>query len=144
MTTEDAILWCKNRGVEISFTSTADHKSIEVYSAEMGRIEGATLVDAVEKLREKRQLAQYPMDATPLEALNFSGRNCRGRLIRAARAVRASTVGELLDWAERQPHGLKEITSFHNVGETSYQVLVEALEDHGVKGIPYADSSWAA
>lgn len=107
-------------------------------------VEDEDLVTAVERLQQlvsRSKTKSRDVDDTPLEALTFEGRNCRGRLLRMARAIRVRTVGDLLEWAESQPRGLNEITDYRNIGEQSLISLVDALRAHGVQDIPLGGTS---
>lgn len=139
MTLREALAWCKDNCIHISFKTEPGRSYVRVQRSDDMYVEDDDLVTAVERLDQlvnRSKAEPRDVDDTPLETLTFEGRNCRGRLLRMARAIRVRTVGDLLEWANSQPRGLSEITDYRNIGEQSLVSLVDALREHGVEDIP--------
>ena len=142
MTRAEALDWCARYSVDISFRSVPGSPRVRLrYGAET--IEADELPNAVQRLKRTVEDRAVPStgDDTPLYTLEYEGRNCRGRVMRMARAIDVKTVGELLAWSERQPQGLSQITRYPNVGRRSLEILEDALRRHGVEQIPGLDRS---
>lgn len=139
MTIQEALNWCKDNCVSISFQTHPGQSLVRVQRSDSEYVEDDDFLHAVTRLQQliaRNHKKKRNIDDTPLETLTFEGRNCRGRLLRVARAIRAETVGELLEWAKAQPRGLEKITSYRNIGEQSLVSLVNALNEHGITEIP--------
>lgn len=142
MTRVEALDWCARYSVDISFRSVPGSPRVRLsYGTET--IEADELPIAVQRLKRTVEDRAVPStgDDTPLYPLEYQGRNCRGRAMRMARAIDIKTVGELLAWAETQPHGLGQIIRYPNVGRRSLEILEDALRRHGVEQIPGLDRS---
>lgn len=72
-------------------------------------------------------------DGTDLRAISYPSRNCRSRILNAAQSLRVETAEELLDWAERQPRGLRSLKRLHNFGDRSLNALLTGLLEAGIE-----------
>jgi hypothetical protein len=139
MTLREALSWCQDNCINIFFETEPGRSYVRAERSDDMYVEDQDLVTAVDRLKQlvdRSKKEDRNVDKTPLEALKYEGRNCRGRLLRMAKAIRVRTVGDLLEWAKSQPRGLQEITDYRNIGDQSLASLIDALRDHGVGEIP--------
>lgn len=139
MTFEEAIHWCREHDIEISFClspdsskSTNSFETVEVTS-------GSNFLKMIKEMKRKHRQATIPDDEalynTPIDELSFQGRHCKGRILRLARVLEVETIGQLLDWAAEHPRGLQRITDYNNISDGTLGVLTQALKDEGVESI---------
>lgn len=139
MTLREALSWCKDNCISISFETEPGRSYVRAERTDDMYVEDGDFVTAIDRLKQlvdRNKNEKRDTDDTPLEALTYEGRNCRGRLLRMAKAIRVRTVGDLLDWAKSQPRGLQEITDYRNIGDQSLTSLIDALREHGISEIP--------
>ena len=144
MTLREALSWCEDNCISISFENEPGRSYVRAERTDEMYVEDDDFVTAVDRLKQlvdRNKTEDRDKDDTPLEALTYEGRNCRGRLLRMAKAIRVRTVGDLLEWASSQPRGLNKITDYRNIGDQSLASLTDALRAHGVDEIPLGEAT---